>query len=424
MEAGHGVAGHRWPNAVRGERTVVECTACGERAEAGVQFCGGCGAFLEWSEPAAATAGREARTGPGAAAEAPAAPSAPTATPGPGSAPAPGDPSPGGARTSSAPPASSTRTPPTSAGPHVVFPGPPAVPPIMPPAEPRAPVRESVAAPVQPGVGEPAAVRPRGTARPAPEEPPPAPGDLICGQCGAGNVPARRFCRRCGASLADAPVMARPPWWRRLFAGRPRTAPAAGERPAPGLLTRLRSLRRPRLLVPLLVVALAAAGLSLRSQLLKAGDTVKDRVARTEQVHATGVTASSTLRGHAAALAVDGTTDRYWAPARSGDGTGQYLEARFDQAFRLLDLVVYPGTSTTEQQFLTQARPRALEVTATDSHGRASHHTVTLADSPGAQKFHLAVSDVVRIRLTVHGAYGTGPGRHVAVGEVEFFKRG
>ena len=31
-------------------------------------------------------------------------------------------------------------------------------------------------------------------------------GDLICGQCGEGNEPVRKFCRRCGNSLATAEV--------------------------------------------------------------------------------------------------------------------------------------------------------------------------------------------------------------------------
>jgi hypothetical protein len=279
-------------------------------------------------------------------------------------------------------------------------------------------------APVQPRAGEPSAAprAPSPASRP-PDEPPPAPGDLICGQCGVGNTPTRRFCRRCGTSLADAPVQPQPFFLRRLFTRRPRTAPVAGERPAPGLLGRLRGLRRPRLLIPTLVVALGVTGFLLRDQFGNAADTAKDRVGKTQQLHAAGLTASSASRGHPASLAADGTTDRYWAPAREGDGKGQYLEAKFDQPFRLLDILVTPGTSPTEQQFLTQARPRTLLITVTDSHGKRTQHTMDLADTPGPQKVHVAVSDVVRVRLTVQGAYGTGPGRRVAVAEVEFFKR-
>lgn len=367
---------------------MVECTQCGQRCEPSEQFCGSCGAYLEWTAPAAATSPQPAAAG--AVPEQPAASAA--LPPPPSTSPSPAVPPPAAAAAS-----------------------------VSPPAQGIVPVQPS-AGPVQPQAGEARAPRPP-TSRP-PDEPPPAPGDLICGQCGVGNAPTRRFCRRCGTSLADAPVAPKAAWWRRLFAPRPRTAPAAGERPAPGLLGRLRALRRPRLLVPLLVVALGIAGFALRSQLHKATDTVKDRVAKTQQVHAVAVTASSASGGHPAALAVDGTTDRYWAPAREGDGKGQYLEARFDEPFRLLDLIVYPGSSTVDQDFLTQARPRTLIVTVTDTHGKATRHTVNLGDSPGKQTFHIAESDVARIRLTINGAYGTGRGHHVAIGEVEFFKRG
>ena len=62
------------------------------------------------------------------------------------------------------------------------------------------------------------------------------PADLYCGACGAGNADGRQFCRRCGVSLADAVRPARPPWWRRLFGGRakekaPKGGLAAGQRP-------------------------------------------------------------------------------------------------------------------------------------------------------------------------------------------------
>ena len=56
------------------------------------------------------------------------------------------------------------------------------------------------------------------------------PGDLICGDCGEGNQPTRKFCSRCGASLQEAEVV-KTPWWRKLL---PRGGPKqrkSGERP-------------------------------------------------------------------------------------------------------------------------------------------------------------------------------------------------
>ncbi|MGW6710703.1 NADase-type glycan-binding domain-containing protein [Streptomyces sp. NPDC054956] len=246
------------------------------------------------------------------------------------------------------------------------------------------------------------------------EEDAPRPGELICGQCGAGNVPTRRYCRRCGAGLADAPVAQKPPWWRRR---RTRRTHAAGERPA-----RRRQWRLPRPVVPLLLVlALAAAGYAFRAEAGRALESVRDRVSKPEQTHASAVTASSAAPEHEAALAVDGTTDRYWAPA--GAGQGEYLEATFDGPLRLLDLVVHPGASPVAEKFLQQGRPSSLLLTAVGKDGRTTNKTVRLADVPGQQRFHFAVSDVARLRITVQGAYGAEGGRTVALGEVEFFKR-
>lgn len=267
---------------------------------------------------------------------------------------------------------------------------------------------------VQPGGAEVAAA-PRRTAEP--EEDAPRPGELICGQCGAGNLPARRYCRRCGATLADAPVAVRPPWWRRLFARRIRRPHAAGERPP-----NRRRWRMPRSAVWIVVLlAVAAAGYAFRVEALGTVESVRDRMSKPEQTHATEVTASSAAPGHEAALAVDGTTDRYWAP--QGAGQGDFLEVSFGGGVRLLDLVVHPGASPVAEKFLQQGRPSSLLLTAVAKDGRTTNRTVRLADVPGEQRFHFPVSDVVRLRITVQGAYGGGGGHVVALGEVEFFKR-
>ncbi|MFG2333308.1 discoidin domain-containing protein [Streptomyces sp. NPDC048604] len=271
---------------------------------------------------------------------------------------------------------------------------------------------------VQPRVEEPGRPVPPPSRDRGAAEPPLQAGDLVCGRCGSGNVPTRRYCRRCGASLADAPVVPKAPWWRRLFTRRAGRKPVAGERPP------RRQWRRPRFVLPLLVlVALGAAGYAFRGEAGRAVEAVRDRTSKTEQVHATKVTASSARKQHPAALAVDGTTDKHWTPARPGAAEGEYLEATFAAPIRLLDLVVHPGSSPVAEKFLTQARPGSLSVTVTSSDGRTTVRTVRLADVPGPQRFHLPVSDAVRVRLTVRSTYGAGNERYLALAEVEFFKR-
>ncbi|MER6615401.1 discoidin domain-containing protein [Streptomyces xantholiticus] len=231
-------------------------------------------------------------------------------------------------------------------------------------------------------------------------------------------MPTRRYCRRCGASLTDAPVVPRPSWWRRLFTRRPKPKPVAGERPP------RRQWRRPRFLLPLLVLCvLVAVGYAFRDEAGRALEAVRDRMSKTEQLHAVKVTASSAGKQHPAGLAVDGTTDKYWTPGRPGAAEGEYLEATFAEPVRLLDLVVHPGSSPVAEKFLTQARPSSLLVTVTSKDGRTTVRDVRLADVPGGQRFHLAVSDAVRVRLTVQDAYGGGADRHLAFAEVEFFRR-
>jgi len=56
------------------------------------------------------------------------------------------------------------------------------------------------------------------------------PGDLICGECGEGNPPARKFCSRCGESLVSAEVVKRP-WWKRLWPRKKVKTLEVGERP-------------------------------------------------------------------------------------------------------------------------------------------------------------------------------------------------
>jgi hypothetical protein len=81
--------------------------------------------------------------------------------------------------------------------------------------------------------------------RPAPPRPRVAPqaaapptrelqaGDLICGECGEGNDPVRKFCSRCGTSLGAA-VVHTEPWYRRLIPRRRPKVLEAGARPGRG----------------------------------------------------------------------------------------------------------------------------------------------------------------------------------------------
>lgn len=408
------------------------CADCGAPTSVDEDFCGECGAYLEWDERAAT---------PEPVPE-------PVATPAPEAAPpklslirrvvAPltdaGDRPPATVPpvAPTLPPQAPTGTPPMPgrppAGPPPAGPpaaGPPPAPVSRPagPPQPRIPVtapQPGHPAPVQPGVAAP-----RPTRRPERDtDQPLQPGDVICGQCGAGNKPTRKFCRRCGHDLTDAPV-AKIPWWRRLFARRPKTGPEAGTRP------RMRRGGRPRrsprqLLTLLTVVAIVlGGGYFARGYVRGAADIVIDRVKGTEPVNPTGLEASSSQPGHGPGRARDGKIDRYWAPASGGAGKGEHLVATFDEPFRLVYVVVTPGVhGKDEEAYLDSFRPKEIRVVITSEDGSTRVKTIELNDGVGADQFNVTGSNVTKVKLEIMSSYrGKVAGSHTAIAEVEFHAR-
>jgi hypothetical protein len=150
---------------------------------------------------------------------------------------------------------------------------------------------------------------------------------------------------------------------------------------------------------------------------------VRDRVAKAQPVRPVAITASSQAAGHPAQAVADGLSNKYWAPQPTGAGQGQYVDLRFAQPVRLLDVIVHPGVSPRQDEFLKQARPAELELTASTSAGKQVSTVLRLADQAGPQTFHPVIGDVVSVRLTIRASYGAAPNRRTAIGEVEFFKR-
>jgi hypothetical protein len=82
------------------------------------------------------------------------------------------------------------------------------------------------------------------------------PGELICGECGEGNAPARKFCKRCGHSLASAETVRRPVW-KKLWPTKKVKTLEVGERPG---RAGTKGTRRPSLwpLIAFVVLAIAS----------------------------------------------------------------------------------------------------------------------------------------------------------------------
>jgi zinc-ribbon domain len=222
-----------------------------------------------------------------------------------------------------------------------------------------------------------------------------------CPACGVANPPGRRFCRRCATPLMpgvrEMRVRSRRRWrWH-------------GD-----------SSRWLRRLVALLAgLVLLVVGVLCYPAASALVEDVRDKTATPVAVGPSSSTATAEVPGHPAAAAVDGLSNRYWGATAVGDA----VEFGFATPFRLLSVVVHTGAGVEEQAFTGQARASALDMVVTAADGSSRTVPLPLADRVGPQRVDTAVSDVVRVRLVVRAAAGQGPGRHIALGEVEFFRR-
>ncbi|MFE5111324.1 NADase-type glycan-binding domain-containing protein [Streptomyces sp. NPDC056663] len=276
--------------------------------------------------------------------------------------------------------------------------------------EPR-PMASASVAPVLPG-------------RPAPQQPQTvsAPGEefgvdggTLCPWCSTRNRPERHFCTRCAMPMAgEAQARDRLPWWRRLLSADSRETPWAGERPR---------LRRTfdRVLTWLgaaIVVTLLAV---LAFNIPKGVQAAKDHFSKRASVEPDSWSASRSYPGHKADLAGDKLNDTWWGPGVSESGEGQWIQAKFDEPTRLLDLIITPGVSTRADEISHSARPHRLDAKITLSNGKTVTNEITLDPGAGGQRIPFRVGTVSSVRFTIESATGTSSNKQIAVAEIEFF---
>ncbi|MFJ1709116.1 NADase-type glycan-binding domain-containing protein [Kitasatospora sp. NPDC088346] len=241
---------------------------------------------------------------------------------------------------------------------------------------------------------------------------PPAAGP-VCGWCGAPNQPERHFCGRCATALhAAAPAPFRLPWWRRLLVRRAEVL-TAGQRPRP----RGELWRGGRWFAGAAALALLVSATTL---VRPTASAVTDRFAARVPVEPVAVAASHSYPGHGPQFLFDKVSNTWWGSGYGGEPVNTWVEASFAQPEHLLNLVITPGVSADPGQEVTGARPRDIDLVATNAEGTTTTVRLELA-SVGVQNVALHLPGTVKVRLVTRTAYGAAPTKQVAVAEVEFF---
>jgi hypothetical protein len=253
------------------------------------------------------------------------------------------------------------------------------------------------------------------------------PGDRICTNCSEPNDPARKFCRRCGASLAAATAVPerRPPWWRRIFARKPREY-AAGERRSSMAASKRRSMpstARATYVVRWALGILFALGLvgfvaipsfqGLVIRTVSGGfDQIRRFVAPTLTIETpVAVSAADQVADHPVGFLFDRKRFTDWRAA----GETATATATFEGTVDLGAVIIHPGI---EDGFLDLRRPSRVEFAFADG-------TVVgfdLEDVPDLQRFDLNVSGVEAVEIRVVDTSGPGAAP-IAFAEIEFFTK-
>lgn len=254
----------------------------------------------------------------------------------------------------------------------------------------------------------------------------PLPGELVCGECGEGNTAARKFCRRCGASLAEAELV-KARWWRRIRLRRkPRVLPA-GTRPArPGDSKRRQlfrtTLQRLRATVGVLVLVFGLlAGLypPMRTLVTQQVSNVKQKIRGVADAALTPIRPVSVqgTRGtvdHPPKATFDTFTNTTWITGWN-EKKPPTLTVQLDHPVALRKAIVSTGDP---KNFAGHIRPALLEF----GYSNEKSDLVQLKDVPGPQEVALRNAvGVSRITVKVLNVYPAPDVTTLALAEIELF---
>ncbi len=319
------------------------------------------------------------------------------------------------------------------------LPPPPSGGPALPPPKPKASEAEAqeLVAPVTgKATAQPDAVVPQEAQKKPPQvrKQPPSkklqPGDLVCGECGEGNPPTRKFCSRCGTSLAEAEIV-KTPWWRKLLPRRGAKVRKAGERSKRrgrggksklgiAVGTTFRVVRR------VVAIALILGGIAyglfapfrgwVNERAAEAKGTF-ERIVFPQYVPVSAAeapTASAALPKHPANLAVDGASDSFWAAPVGPKEPNMVV--KFDRTVNLARIIVHNGDGG---DFKGTFRAQKLHLVF--STGKTTD--IDLQDLPDPQTLEIENGEGVNsVEIHVVGTFKAVKGNTLAISEIEFFE--
>jgi hypothetical protein len=259
------------------------------------------------------------------------------------------------------------------------------------------------------------------------------PGHLICGDCGQGNVPTRRFCSRCGSELDEAEV-AKAPWWHKL---RPRRGPRVvalgsgtgtgrtGPAVVPGqgrqnFVNKVKVIGGVLLCLSCLLYAMYAPFRNaVDRQTASIRAAVKGFVeSQYSPVRPSKVSANKAIKGHGPENTKDLNTASYWSARYASEVQSLdtvTLNVEFDSIVQLDQLIITPGVA---DAFTDHGRPRLLILRFTNE----KTMMINVKDSAKPQKFDLSgATGIKSVSITIGAIFPSEKNKDVAISELEFF---
>lgn len=260
-------------------------------------------------------------------------------------------------------------------------------------------------------------------------------GDLVCGECGEGNSATRKFCSRCGTSLAAAEVV-KTAWWRKLIPRRKKKVLEAGTRPGQaGVKAKAKQkgrfkpiIRKVRFVLSIvLVLATVAYGMNIRGfqgwvngRYTSAKDKVLS-VIRPEYTTVRPVAIVSTdpvVEGNPVTNIGDTHHNTHWMTA-PGVNTPTFV-VEFERPVDIHKIVIRSGDS---QQFSKSNRPRVIHVV----YSNTLSQDMTLEDKGDQQTVNIRNAgdiDTMEFQIQeVHAATSGVETAGVAISEITFFTK-